>query len=148
MVNCMKESLLFKNLMGTRMGFWKRSKLGSMSIFNNYHFWWTIQDYRASGFGGGSFYSKSSSFHLSLEGLGDCSLVFFNFFALWLFLPLLKLELVEVGLSRQAFSNFSLNSHFDFRVLIVGQSKYHPQCARWPFNHSLKRSFLYMIFLF
>jgi hypothetical protein len=30
--------------------------------------------------------------------------------------------------------------------LLVGQSKYHPQDAKWPLDHSFKRSFLYMVF--
>lgn len=125
-MNYKREWLLPKNLMGSRMGFWRRSKLGSVLIFKSCFLWWIVWDYRASGFGMGSSYSRSSSFCLSLEGPADWSFVFLNFLALWLLVPPLKLDSVKVGLSRCASSNFSLNFHFDSRVLLIVQSKYHP----------------------
>jgi hypothetical protein len=116
-MNYKREWLLPKSLMGSRMGFWRRSKLGFVSIFKSCLLPWIVRDYRASGFGMASSYSRSSSSCLSFEGPADWSLVFFNFLTLWLLVPTLKLESVEVGLSRCASSNFSLNLHFDYGVL-------------------------------
>jgi hypothetical protein len=65
--------------------------------------------------------------------------------ALWLFLPPLKLESIEVGLSRWLFSNFSFNPHFNFGVLSTEQSKYHLHDARWVVDHCFNKSFLYTV---
>ncbi len=113
-VNHMREWLLHGSSMGSRMGFWKRSKLGSTSIFNNHLIWWTVQDCKAYGFGVGSSSFRSWSFRLSFEGPTNWSLVFLNFLALWLLFPPLKLESFEVGLLRHASSNFSFNLHSNF----------------------------------
>jgi hypothetical protein len=120
------------------MGFWRGSKLGSMSIFRNRLLQWIVQDYRPSRFGGGSSCSTSSSSRLSPEGLANWSLVFFT--------PL-KVESIKVGLFKHESSNFTFNPCSDFGVLLVGQSKYHPQDPKWPLDRSFNRSFLYMVLL-
>jgi hypothetical protein len=105
--------------MGSRMGFWRRSKLGSASIFKSCLLRWIVRDCRPFGFGAGSSYFGSSSSYLSPEGPIDWSLVFLNFLALWFLFPSLKLELVEVGLSRHAFSNFSTLGYCQLGSLIT-----------------------------
>jgi hypothetical protein len=102
-----KRGLLLPwSLMGSRMGFWKRSKLGFVPIFKSCLLQWIVQDYRPFGFGADSSYFRSSWFCLSPEGLTNLSLVFLNFFALWFLFPSLKLKLIEMGWSRHASSNF------------------------------------------
>jgi len=113
-MNHKREWLPHGSSMGSRIGFWKRSKLGSTSIFRNHLIWWIVQDCKAYGFGVGSSSSRSRSFHLSFEGPTNWSLVFLNFLALWLLFPPLKLESIEVGLSRHASSNFFFNLHSNF----------------------------------
>ncbi len=93
--------------MGFKKGFGRRSKLGSASIFRNCLFRWMVQG-GVFGFGGGSFCSISFSSIFLLKGLADQSLVFLLLLALWLFLPPLKLEPIEVGLLRWLSSNLSL----------------------------------------
>ncbi len=126
-------------------GILKKIQIGFASTFKNHLLWWTIQDYKLFRFGTTSSCSKSCSFHLSLEGPSRFILGLPQLLALWLLFPPLKLKSIEMGLSRCVSSNFSLNVCFDFGVLLVGQSKYHPQDAMWPINHFSKRSFLYMV---
>jgi hypothetical protein len=101
-----RELLLPWSLMGSRMGFWRRFKLGFASIFKSCLLQWIVRDYRPSRFGTGSSCFRSSSSCLSHEGPTNWSLVFLNFLVLWLLFPSLKLESIEVGLSRHASSNF------------------------------------------
>ncbi len=105
--------------MGSRKGVGRRSKLGSAFILKSRFFQWMVQDYGAFGFGTGSFCSISSSSNFSSEGLTDWFLIFLILLALWLFLLALKLESIEVGLSKWLSSNFSFNPHFNSKVLLA-----------------------------
>lgn len=135
---------LVGNLIGFGKGAGRKSKLGFASILGSRLLQWTIRDYGISRFEMHSFCSKSSTFDFSLKGLIDWVLVFLILLASWLFLPPLKLELIEVGLLKWPSLDFSLDPHLDFGVQLAKQAKYHLQDAK---NHSFKKYFLYTVFL-